>query len=150
MTDIRLDLTVPVLSFGVGPFHFDPIARLLGCSFEDIVESLMVAPSYRQTTPTGAIVDVFPLALPDGEGAALPLGRFGEAAFHNRAGDLVLHIPRGLRDLVLPRLDGLLVRSPRAVPTATGSATEAVLRLRPGSALRLPLGGLGEVGIAAV
>jgi hypothetical protein len=150
MTDIRIDLSVPVLSFGVGPFQFDPVTSLLGCTFESIVESLMVAPAYRRTVASGGQVEVFPLALPDGEGAALPLGRFGEAGFHNRSGELVLHVPRSLGATVLPRLQRLLVRPLGTVQTPSGVVTEAALRLQPGMAFRLPLGGLGELGVECV
>lgn len=147
MADIRIDLSVPVLAFGVGPFKFDPVATFLGCSFEDIVESLLVAPSFRRRTGTGAELDVFPLALPDGEGAGLPLGRLGEASFQNRGGELVLHTPRGLRSMLLPRVQHLLVRPARVVRSDSGESLEVALRLRPGLAFRLPLGSLGELGI---
>ena len=146
MSDIRIDLSVPVLSFGVGPFQFDPVKTLLGCSFEDIVESLMVAPSFRKALDTGSQVDVYPLALPAGEGASIPLGRFGEAAFHNREGELVLHVPRGLRSVLLPRVKSLLVRPPKELT----NMLEVALRLRPGLAFRLPLGSLGELGVECV
>lgn len=147
MADIRIDLSVPVMTFGVGPFQFDPVATFLGCSFEDIVESLMVAPSFQRPGPTGGVVDIFPLALPDGEGAAIPLGRFGAAAFENRGGELVLHLPRGLRAVILPRVQSLLVRPPIVTATPHGEAVEVALRLRPGLTFRLPLGGLGELGV---
>lgn len=147
MADIRIDLSVPVLEFGVGPFRFDPITTLLGCRFEDIVESLMVAPSFRRGGVAGGQVDVFPLALPDGEGAGLPLGRMGEASFQNRGGELVLHTPVGLRSMLLPRVQHLLVRPAQVVQSHAGEALEVALRLCPGLAFRLPLGGLGEIGI---
>ena len=87
MTDIRLDLTVPALSFGFGVFKVDPVASLLGCSLESVVESLLVAPPFRETRGGGS-VDVYPLALPDGEGASLRLGHFGQAGFENAGGKL--------------------------------------------------------------
>jgi hypothetical protein len=148
MTDIRLDLTVPVLSFGFGVFKVDPIVSLLGCSIEDIVESLLVAPVYRQAFGSGP-VDVYPLALPDGEGASIPLGRFGHAGFQNAGGLLVLHLPRALRSVVERRTVGMLEGVVEDVRFDGSPSIRVPLRLRPGMGVRVPLGGLGEVGLHA-
>ena len=148
MTDIRLDLTVPVLSFGFGMFKVDPIVSLLGCSIEDIVESLLVAPVYRQVGGTGA-VNVYPLALPDGEGASIPLGQFGHAGFQNVAGLLVLHLPPALRSIVMRRTVGTLEGAVEDVQFDGSPSIRVPLRLRPGMGFRVPLGGLGEVGLYA-
>ncbi len=148
MTDIRLDLTVPVLSFGFGVFQVDPIVSLLGCSIEDIVESLLVAPTYRQIRG-GSPVDVYPLALPDGEGASIPLGRFGHAGFQNAGGLLVLHLPVAVRTIVLRRAVGMLDGPVQDVEFDGSPAIRVPLRLRPGMGFRVPLGGLGEVGLHA-
>ena len=96
MHDIRVDLTLPVLSFGFGPFQFDPLTKFLGCPFEELVESLLVAPPFRRAGPSGGQIDVYPLALPDGEGASVPLGSFGHAAFNNVRGLLVLGVVLGV------------------------------------------------------
>ena len=47
-----------------------------------------------QRLPYSPIVDRPPLRLPDGEGASLPLGPFGEFGFYNSRGRLVLTVPR--------------------------------------------------------
>ena len=148
MTDIRLDLTVPVLSFGFGAFTLDPVTSLLGCSLESIVESLLVAPPFREARG-GGTVDVYPLALPDGEGASLPLGRFGQAGFQNAGGLLVLHVPPVLRTVVVRRAAGLLEGPVEDVRFEGAPAVRVALRLRPGLGFRVPLGGLGEVGLHA-
>ena len=150
MRDIRLDLSVPVLAFGVGPFRFDPIQTLLGCSFEDLVESLLVAPSFERAAAGGGRVTVYPLALPDGEGAAIPLGRFGEASFANEAGQLVLIVPVAMRSLLQSKVQSMLVQAPERVTASGAPAWRFTLLLRPGLAFRLPLGSLGEVGVECV
>lgn len=148
MTDIRIDLTVPVLSFGFGHFKMDPITSLLGRSVEDIVESLLVAPVFRKVGTSGA-VNVYPLALPDGEGASIPLGRFGHAGFQNADGRLVLHLPPALRGIVVGRTRGMLEGPVEDVRFDGAPAIRLVLALHPGMGFRVPLGGLGEVGLHA-
>jgi hypothetical protein len=148
MTDIRLDLTVPVLTFGFGVFKVDPVVSLLGCSIEDIVESLLVTPVYQERVRTG-LVDVYPLALPDGEGASLQLGRFGNVGFANERGLLVLHLPVALRTVVFRRAMPMLEGPIQEVDFEGSPAIRVPLRLRPGMGFRMPLGGLGEVGLHA-
>lgn len=148
MTDIRLDLTVPALAFGFGAFRVDPVTSLLGCSVEELVEDLLVAPVHRAVGEAGPL-DVYPLALPDGEGASLPLGRFGQAGFENVAGVLVLHLPRMLRGLVVRRAVGMLEGPVEDVQFEGSPSIRVPLRLRPGMGFRVPLGGLGEVGLHA-
>jgi hypothetical protein len=80
---IRVDVTLPVLRIGMGPYTFDPLERLLGAPVEDLLGSLMAGPVVQRRTESGLTLDVYPLALPDGEGATLPLGGLGELGFFN-------------------------------------------------------------------
>jgi hypothetical protein len=42
----------------------------------------MIGPKYQRPV-LGGIVDVYPLALPDGEGLTIPIKLFGEFGFYN-------------------------------------------------------------------
>ena len=83
----------------------------------DILESLM----------TGPVVDVYPLALPDGEGLPAAPG-------------------------VQRKLASVVVRGPDHLLSQDGTARVARfwLRLQPGMSAAFPLGMLGEIGLEAV
>jgi hypothetical protein len=80
---IRVNLTVPVTRIGFGPFSIDPLEQLVGAKLSDLLESLLVGPVTRRPSAAGPAVEVYPLALPDGEGASIPLGAWGEVGFYN-------------------------------------------------------------------
>jgi len=145
---IRVLLTVPVTRFGVGPFSIDPVEQLIGCPLADILEPLRVGPIERRPSASGTAVEVHPLALPEGEGLAIPLGQFGEVGLRNLGGLLELTVPATWGERLARRLGAALVTGPTRVE---GTATLAVclVRLRPGMRSALPLGALGELGVAA-
>ena len=143
---IRFLLTVPVTRFGVGPFSIDPVEQLIGCPLADILEPLRVGPIERRPSASGTAVEVHPLALPEGEGLAIPLGQFGEVGLRNRSGLLELTVPAAWGERLARRLGAALVRGP---VRGEGSAALAVclVRLAPGMGAALPLGALGELGV---
>jgi hypothetical protein len=83
---IRVNLTVPVTRIGFGPFSVDPLEQLIGAKLADLLGRLMVGPVTRRPSATGPAVEVYPLALPDGEGASIPLTQWGGAGSTTRAG----------------------------------------------------------------
>lgn len=126
----------------------DPVERLIGCPLADLLEPLRVGPIERRPSASGTAVEVHPLALPEGEGLAIPLGQFGEVGLANRNGLLELSVPAAWGDRLARRLGAALVRGPTRVE---GTAAVAVcsVRVTAGSGLALPLGALGEIGVEA-
>ena len=147
---IRFLLTVPVTRFGVGPFSIDPVEQLIGCPLADLLEPLRVGPIARRPSASGAAVEVHPLALPEGEGLAIPLGQFGEIAFRNVNGLLELTVPAAWGHRLATRLGATLVRGPeRRLAADLGSEVDVVaLRPRPGMRAAVPLGAFGDLAIA--
>ena len=149
---IRVNLTVPVTRIGFGPFSFDPLEQMIGAKLIDLLGPLMVGAMTRRPSANGPAVEVYPLALPDGEGASIPLGQFGEVGFYNDAGLLALTVPWAMATWLRQRLGDAVVRGPNAAVSVDGSArvAKAWVRLRPGMRARVPMGALGEAGIEAV
>lgn len=148
---IRIDLTVPVTRIGFGALSFDPLEQMIGAKLADLLESLMVGPVRRRPSEAGATVEVYPLALPDGEGASIPLGQWGECGFYAEAGLLALTVPWSMAGWLRKKLGTALVRGPEAAVSLDGTArvAKAWVRLRPGMRASVPLGALGEAGIEA-
>ena len=109
---IRVNLTLPVTRLGFGPFSFDPIEQVIGCPVAELLESLMTGPSYRRPSAAGPAVEVYPLALPPGEGATVPLGQWGEVGFANHDGLLELIVPLGVAGWLRDKLGTALVAGP--------------------------------------
>ena len=148
---IRLRLTLPVTRFGFGPLAFDPVEQFLGVSVRDVLDSLLEAEPYKRPSSGGTAIEVFPLALPPGEGAFVPFGQFGELGFRNDDGLLALTVPISMVRLLKTQAGPMLVRGPERRLSADGTSTvaESWLRLRPGSRAAMPLGMLGEMGLEA-
>lgn len=148
---IRVNLTLPVTRLGFGPFSFDPVEQMIGMPLAELLESLLVGPTYRRPSAAGPAVEVYPLALPPGEGATIPLGHWGEVGFANADGILALTVPLGMAGWLRQRLGGAIVRGPQEGVSLDGTARVANVwvRLRPGMSASFPLGALGEVGIEA-
>ena len=149
--EVRVNLCMPVTRLGFGPFSFDPVEEMIGAPIADLLESLMTGPTYRRPSEAGPAVDVYPLALPDGEGATIPLGQFGEVGVANEEGLLVLTVPWGMAGWLRRKLGDAVVRGPEAGLSLDGTArvAKAWVRLRPGMRAGIPLGALGEVGVEA-
>ena len=90
---IHLDLVLPVIKVGFGIFAIDPVEQMIGMPIAEALSLLLHVPVHKRPSAAGAAVDVYPLALPEGGGAAVPLGRFGELDFKNRQGPLILTVP---------------------------------------------------------
>ena len=150
-SDVRVNLAMPVTRVGFGPFSFDPVEQMIGCPLTEILETLMTGPVYRRPSVAGPAVDVYPLALPDGEGATIPLAQFGEFGFRNEGGLLVLTVPWGISAWLSQKLGDAIVRGPEGGLSLDGTArvANAWVRLRAGMRASFPLGALGEVGVEA-
>lgn len=148
---IRVDVTVPVTRFGFGPFAFDALEQMIGAPLADLLAPLMVGPVARRPSAAGPAVEVYPLALPPGEGASIPLGAMGEVGFANDGGLIALTVPWAMASWVVQRAGAAVVRGPEAALSLDGSARVAKVwvRLRPGMRASVPLGALGEAGVEA-
>lgn len=148
---LRVNVTLPVTRMGVGPFSFDPLEQLIGAPVTELLGALLAGPVVRRASATGAAVDVYPLALPDGEGATIPLGAWGEVGFRNDAGTLVLTVPWAMASWLRDRLGDARVRGPEPAAALEGGARVAQVWVRPRRGMRaaLPLGALGECGVEA-
>jgi len=149
--DIRVLLTAPATRLSFGPLVVDPLGQLLCVSLREVLDSLLEAEPYQRASPRGAAVEIFPLALPAGEGAFVPVGPLGEVALANDAGLLSLTVPAAMAGWVMAQAAGMVVRGPERHPAADGRATVARLwlRLRLGARAAIPLGLLGEMAIEA-
>jgi hypothetical protein len=148
---IRVNLAMPVNRVGFGIFSFDPVEQMIGAPLAELLESLMTGPVYRRPSAAGPAVDIYPLALPEGEGASIPLAQFGELGFRNEDGLLVLTVPWGMSAWLRQKLGEAVVRGPESGLSLDGTArvAQAWVRLRPGMRASFPLGALGEVGVEA-
>ena len=147
--EIRFNLVLPSAKLGFGPIRFDPLAEVIGAPVADILESLMTGPVTQRPSQAGPAVDIYPLALPDGEGLTLPLGRWGELGFRNERSMLVLTVPLPATPWVQRKLASAIVRGPDHLLSQdrTASVARFWLRLQPGMSASFPLGVLGEVGL---
>jgi len=148
---IRFNLTLPVTRIGVGPFGFDPVEKLVGAPIADLLEPLRVGPVERRPSASGTGVEVHPLALPEGEGLAIPLGHLGEVSLKNDQGLLALTVPGAWGHRLSARFRDGLVRGPERTATPDGAAQVVTcwVRLSRGTRAALPLGALGELAIEA-
>ncbi|MCB9764974.1 MAG: hypothetical protein H6739_34695 [Alphaproteobacteria bacterium] len=138
---IRLRLVRPATRVSLGALSIDLVEQALGVSLAALLGPLLDGPI---TQRGGAMV--YPLALPEGQGVAIPMGGWGELGVANRAGLLWLRVPVAVAPIVALRLGAAVVAGPQI---AGGSAAMGV-RLRPGMAVSWPLAGVGEIGVEAV
>ena len=146
--EIRFNLVLPSARLGFGPFA-DPLAQVIGAPVADILESLMTGPVTQRPSQAGPAVDVYSLALPDGEGLTLPLGRWGELGFRNERSMLVLTVPLPAESWIQRKLSHAIVRGPEHLLSQdqTSRVARFGLHLRPGMSAAFPLGMLGEIGL---
>lgn len=147
--DLRFNLVLPVTRVGFGPFSFDPLEKLIGCSVESILASLMTGPKQLRPAPGSAGVEVYPLRLPRGEGALIPLKHLGELGFKNEAGLLRITVPVQAGRWLAERLGDALVRGPEDGWSVDrqGRVQHVWTRLKPGMRAGYPVGGYGELGV---
>lgn len=128
MGDLVLELTVPVLR--IGPLRVDPIAAITGRPLGTLLARLLRGPP--RPTDHG---EVLTLALPDGLGAAIPLGLLGELGLRHDRGYLVLSVPlvavAGVMDAlgacVVHRAPGLRLAEELWLDLPSGRALEVKL-----------------------
>ena len=152
---LRCNLSLPSTRLRLGPIAIDGVEALLGVSLADILDPLMPAPRFTRTNEAGGEVDVYPLAIPDGEGASVPVKRVGEIGLRNYRGYLVLILPAALsevmRDQLAEEIRNKRAAGPRAARGTDGSlVVEFAIALRPGMRKVVPLGTFGELGVEAV
>lgn len=152
-TALRVNLTAPTTAVRIGPFSFDGLKALLGVDLAEVLSSMMIAPKFQRPV-LGGVIDVFPLAIPDGEGLTIPVKFLGGVGFYNLAGVLVLQVPPAAVDLVKAQLAAEIAAGEAAGPRlnhngAGGTVTEFAVRLRRGMRKAIPLGSLGEIGVEA-
>lgn len=152
--DLLVNLTLPTTTIRVGPLAFDGLQAFLGAKLDDVLGPLMRAARFQRALPNGGVVDVFPLAIPDGEGLSIPVKLFGSIGFRNWQGMLVLILPAAVAEVVLGQLAAEIAAGqaygPRIGKDASGGIiAEFAIRLRPGMRKALPFGRFGEVGVEA-
>lgn len=151
---LRVNLTVPTTTVRFGPLAIDGLKTLLGVDLDEVLSPLLIGPRHQRAAPGGGLVDVFPLALPEGEGLSIPIRLFGEVGFRNEHGFLVLILPAGLAEVVRAELAAEIANKMAAGPRivhggAGGIVAEFAVRLVPGMRKAIPLGGAGEIGLEA-
>jgi hypothetical protein len=149
MTDLRVNLVLPVLRVGAGPFSFDPIAHLVGAPIAELLEPVLAGDPVIRSPQYGPPVEVFPLRLPEGEGASLALGKLGELGFQNVGGQLVLTVPRVVARWVSSRFGAAVVDGPREAVVEGARVVCFTVTLRSGMRTSWPMGALGEFGLEA-
>ncbi len=150
---MRVNLTVPTTAVRLGPFAFDGLKALVGMDLGDVLASLMIAPKFQRPV-LGGVVDVYPLAIPDGEGLSVPIKLLGEIGFYNLRSLLVLVVPVAAMDVVKAQLAAEIAAGDAAGPrlrpgTGGGTVAEFAVRLKPGMRKAVPLGTWGEIGVEA-
>ncbi len=151
---LRCNLSLPSTRIRLGPISIDGVEALLGVSLAQILDPLMPAPRFSRTTESGGEVEVYPLAIPDGEGATVPVKRLGSIGFRNFKGYLILVLPAGLAEVMREQLAEEIrnkrAAGPRPARDPDGAlVVEFAIALRPGMRKVVPLGSFGELGVEA-
>ena len=151
---LRFNLSLPSTRLRFGPIAIDGMEALLGFSLAQILEPLMLGPRYTRQTASGGEVEVYPLAIPDGEGLSVPIRRVGEIGLRNHKSYLILILPPALSELMREQLaEDIAARRAAGPRPARGSdgglVVEFAIALRPGMRKVIPLGQYGELGVEA-
>ena len=149
---IHFRLVLPVTRLGVGIWSFDAIEQLVGAPVAELLGPLMTGPVERRPSTAGPAVDVYPLALPEGEGMTIPLGQFGEFGFRNVDQLLELTVPLRAEAWLTAKLGAALVRRPeRGLSLDRAAQVSRVwIRVAPGARASVPLGTFGEAGVESI
>lgn len=151
---LRFNLTLPSTRIRLGPIVLDGLEALLGVSLTRALDPLMSGPRFSRHNAAGAELDVYPLAIPDGEGLSLPLKHIGEIGIRNHRSYLILILPPGFAELMREQLAEDIAAKRAAGPRPArgangGLVVEFALALRPGMRKVIPLGQYGELGVEA-
>ena len=151
---LRFNLSLPSTRIRLGPIVIDGLEALLGVSLPQILDPLMPAPRYTRQNAQGAEVEVYPLAIPDGEGLSVPIKSIGELGFRNYKSYLILILPPGLAEVMREQLAEDIAAKRAAGPRPArgangGLVVEFAIALRPGMKKVIPLGQYGELGVEA-
>ena len=100
----------------------------------------------------GGVIDVYPLAIPSGEGLSIPVKLLGEVGFYSYRGALMLVVPPALADVVKAQFASELAAGTSMAPGFRAGLTgatvaEFAVALRPGMRKAIPLGARGELGV---
>ena len=143
---IRVRITLPDTSVSVGGlFSFDVFQHVTGVSVDDLLSSLLFAPVEREVMPVRCVT--YPIELPEGQGAEVPVGTWGTLGFFNRQGRLVLTVPR----MIWPGVQsafGPAVESAREV--GSPPSVQATINVTPGMKRRVQISTFGVLGIETV
>ena len=151
---LRFNLSLPSTRIRLGPIAIDGVEALLGFSLVQVLDPLMLAPRYTRQNAAGGEVEVYPLAIPDGEGLSVPIKRLGEIGLRNYKSYLILVLPAGLAEVMREQLAEDIAAKRAAGPrpakgTNGGLVVEFAIALRPGMRKVIPLGQYGELGVEA-
>ncbi len=151
---LRCNLSLPSTRIRLGPIAIDGMEALLGVSLVQVLDPLMPAPRFSRINESGGEVDVYPLAIPDGEGLSVPIKHIGEIGVRNFRSYLILILPPGLAEVMREQLAEEIAAKRAAGPRAArgsggGLVVEFAIALRPGMRKVIPLGSYGELGIEA-
>ncbi|MBK7759532.1 MAG: hypothetical protein IPI35_24675 [Deltaproteobacteria bacterium] len=151
---LRFNLSLPSTRIRLGPIVLDGMEALLGVSLSNILDPLMPSPRFSRNNAQGAEVDVYPLAIPDGEGFSVPIKHIGEIGARNFRSYLILILPPGLAEVMRDQLAEDIAAKRAAGPrpargTNGGLVVEFAIALRPGMRKVIPLGQYGELGVEA-
>ena len=151
---LRCNLSLPSTRIRLGPIAIDGMEALLGVSLVQVLDPLMPAPRFSRINESGGEVDVYPLAIPDGEGLSVPIKHIGEIGVRHFKSYLILILPPGLAEVMREQLAEEIRNKRAAGPRAArdpdgGLVVEFAIALRPGMKKVVPLGSFGELGIEA-
>ena len=145
---LRFHLLVPGAKLSFGPLSFDPLAAAIGRPLEDVLRPLLASVPFERQGHSGQLFRAYPLALPPGVGASIPLALLGEVGVANESGILKLTAPAALSGW----LAGLSYRLHGPIP-ATGvngvPVTAVWLRVPAGQSISVPIGVLGSLVLEA-
>lgn len=151
---LKVNLTVPSTKLRLGPVAIDGLAAFLGVDLASVLAPLLREAPTTRTLPGGGVVDVYPLAIPEGEGLSVPIKHVGDLGFRNFQSFLVLIVPLAIAEPLRERLSEEIASKqaagPRFVHGSGGSViAEFAVMLKPGMKKAIPLGTWGELGVEA-
>lgn len=151
---LRVNLSLPSTRIRLGPVAIDGFQAMLGMPLTEMLGPLMREARFSRQNEVGGEIDVYPLAIPEGEGLTVPIKMIGELGFRNFRGMLILIVPVAVSDVLHQQLVGEIASKQAAGPRLARAVdgrinAEFAIRLRPGMKKVVPLGSWGELGVEA-